>query len=80
VEYDKRSSLVGRRELLAVVEEEGIRCPVGREDCNRASLLRAQTDGLAAIAPVLWSKNELLLGQVIVALGPPIGGATLQLY
>src|SRR5262245_37503116 len=80
MECDKRSPSVGCGKLLSVVEEEGIRSPVGREDRNRVSLLRARPDRLATITSVLWGKNALLLGQVIVALGPPIVGAALQLH
>jgi len=43
---------------------------VGGEDHKRASLLRARPDRLPAVAPVLRSEDQLLLGQVKVAFRP----------
>ena len=69
VEGDERPAPVGRRELLTIIEHEVVGRPVGGEGRDRASLLSAQPDFLP-VAAVLRGEDQLLLGQVEIAIRP----------
>src|SRR5882757_8718992 len=62
MEGDECAPLVGRRELLSIINQEVIGRPMPREDRYRGSLVGTQPDRLAAVPAILWSKDEPVLG------------------
>src|SRR3984893_5646814 len=77
MEGDECTTLVGRRELTSVVQQEVVGSPMAGEDRDRGALVGTTPDRLSAVAAVLRGKDELLLGQVEVAIRPAVVGIAL---
>src|SRR5208283_1629082 len=78
VKRDECASPIGIRKLMPIVECKIVGSPVRREKRDRASLLRARPDRLAAVATIFRSQHQLLLDSVEIALRPAVVGALLQ--
>jgi hypothetical protein len=77
VERNERTTAIGRRELISAVEQKIIGCPMTGERRDRGVLVGALSDGFSAVAAVFRGKNQLVLGQIEVAIGPAVVGTAL---
>jgi len=63
---------------MPIVECKIVGSPVRREKRDRALLLRARPDRLAAVTTIFRSQHQLLLDPIEIALRPAVVGALLQ--
>src|SRR4029079_6253718 len=79
VEGDEGAAAIARRKLVAEIDRERIGRPVTREIRDRSSPLRAEPDGLPAIAAIFRREHKLFLVLVVLASRPAIVGALADL-
>ena len=75
----KPPSSIRSRKLISEVKREIVGRPMGWKPRYGCLLLRADPNGLAAIAAIFRSQDELVLGVVEIALWPAVVGAALEL-
>src|SRR5580700_11632848 len=66
VKCNEGTVFIGGRELVALVDQHGVRRPMRRERRYRRLLLRADAHGLSSIAAIFRGEDQLLLGIIVI--------------